>query len=117
MAVGEEKRQAQLLHLVEAGDQNHDVLIGYLLDAIPARMDVAQHHREGCEVERNEVAQHATRRHRNLMRSALVDKLCIANTDPARRANRGVAAVQTVLQHPGQIAPMQDAPDQSLLRV
>ncbi len=51
------------------------------------------------------------------MSGVLADKLRVADIDPVSSLHRAVAAVQTIVQNPRDIVPMDDTPDQGFLRI
>jgi len=51
------------------------------------------------------------------MPGAFVDQFRITDADPIRGLHHAVAAVQAVIQNPGQVVTMDDTPDQRLFRI
>ncbi len=117
VAVGEQKPQAHLLEPTQAGHEYEDVPFGVLLYTVPARVDVVHHHREGREVERHVVVEHPAGRCGDRMVGAFVNQFSVTDAHPLRRLQGAVAAVKTMVQHPGQIGPMDYAEDERPFRV
>src|ERR1035437_6803128 len=117
MLICEYEWDTQFMHPGQGRNKDCDFVVGHLPDTSIPRLDVEHHDGEGREVERNVVAQRATRRNGNLSPSALGDEIAVTDVATVRIGLSAIGRVQAMIENPWQIVAMHDAKNQRLVRI